>query len=226
MVVFSDFMGEDDLELPDLVPGVRSTLPTPTPFDPPPSTHERMAAAMQTQLDAGAARLKEAAEKLAAREQQRAAELQNQQSRAALAARQIAEQRALQMRRLADLAASSRPRKTAEQVAQEAMATAPSSSRPGGGTRKAQRRALLACGKTPRPKGKPPAGALWDYEVGKWNLAGSFIDDPKERTRLNRSAHRRPPGVKRNRKPYVPHVTVTVNTNVSLEVQAEYVGPV
>ena len=164
-------MGEDEFELSDLVPGVRSTLPTPTPFLPPANT-------------------------------------------------------ALPPR-------NGRRRKPVEAVAQAAMArqfTTPegraSIRRASGSTRKAHRMALLAVGKHPKPPGRAPKGATWDFGVGRWKLLdGSFIHDSKQRTRLNRAAHRRPKGIKRNRKPALKTENVTINVNLHIAVQAEYVAP-
>ena len=166
-MVLSYVMGEDELELPDLVPGIRSTLPTPTPFEP--------------------------------------------ASNAASTPR-----------------AQKQP-KTAEEFAQAAMArhfTTPegrASVRPASGTaRAAHRRALLACAKHPKPAGRPPAGATWNFEAGLYKLAdGSFIHDLKEHRRLRNAAHRQPKGVSRTRKPYIAKVNVS-----GIPVQAEYVGPV
>ena len=99
--------------------------------------------------------------------------------------------------------------------------------RASGSTRKAHRMALLAVGKHPKPPGRAPKGATWDFGVGRWKLLdGSFIHDSKQRTRLNRAAHRRPKGIKRNRKPAPKAVTINANLHIAVQVQAEYVAPV
>ena len=76
-----------------------------------------------------------------------------------------------------------------------------------GRKRRLERAALLATGKHPKPPGKPPAGCMWDYEVGKWAvLDGSLIEDAAERRKKNNAAHRHPKGARKRKNGKAPAV--------------------